>query len=170
MPLGKVPDHIYEVIKKTIEEHEGGYVNDPADPGGETQFGISKRTYPDVDIADLTMDQAIDIYWRDWWNRKMRWLLKIDDSDLAAKLFDIGINVGASRAAKFLQLSCRHLGARLVIDGVVGPRTLAAVNAYDPEELEKEFSVQAALYYSRLAMYRRSMAKFLKGWLRRAFA
>uniref|UniRef100_UPI0039E582BF glycosyl hydrolase 108 family protein n=1 Tax=Klebsiella pneumoniae TaxID=573 RepID=UPI0039E582BF len=49
--------------------HEGGYVNDPRDPGGETQFGISKRAYPNVDIKGLTRETAISIYKRDFWDR-----------------------------------------------------------------------------------------------------
>lgn len=47
--------------------HEGGYVNDPVDPGGETKYGISKRSYPDVDIPNLTLEKAQAIYERDYW-------------------------------------------------------------------------------------------------------
>ena len=48
---------------------EGGYSSNPADPGGETRFGISARSNPGVDIATLTRDQAVNIYWREWWLR-----------------------------------------------------------------------------------------------------
>ncbi|WP_425526518.1 glycosyl hydrolase 108 family protein [Xanthomonas oryzae] len=50
--------------------HEGGYVNDPRDPGGETQWGISKRAYPELNIRALTRDQAIEIYRRDYWGAR----------------------------------------------------------------------------------------------------
>ena len=50
-------------------QREGGHVNDPDDPGGETNFGLSKRAYPYLDIAGLTLDQATHIYRRDYWDR-----------------------------------------------------------------------------------------------------
>jgi lysozyme family protein len=60
-----------EFQKNTIEEWilavEGGYVNNPADPGGETKYGISKRAYPNIDIAKLTLDQALNIYYNAYW-------------------------------------------------------------------------------------------------------
>ena len=61
-----------ERFRKAIEvilKYEGGYVNDPNDLGSETNFGISKRSYPNVDIKNLTKEQAIEIYHRDWWVR-----------------------------------------------------------------------------------------------------
>ena len=56
------------IIEFTLQE-EGGYVNNPADPGGMTKYGISKRSYPNLDIANLTIDQAKAIYERDFWNQ-----------------------------------------------------------------------------------------------------
>ena len=52
-----------------VLRHEGGYVNDPLDLGGETKYGISKRSYPHLDIKNLTLDQAKQIYFRDFWQR-----------------------------------------------------------------------------------------------------
>ena len=62
------PQEFFEIVNHTLEE-EGGYVNDSTDKGGETNFGISKRAYPDVDIFNLKEDEAIDIYWDDYWVR-----------------------------------------------------------------------------------------------------
>ena len=80
--------------------HEGGYINDPADPGGETKYGISKRAYPRVDIKNLTKAQARDIYYRDYWKR-------VDGDNLPAGLdlavFDTAVNCGVSVARSFLQ-------------------------------------------------------------------
>ena len=59
----------FETVVHMVLEHEGGYVNHPSDPGGETKYGISKRAYPDVDIAELTKDDAADLYKRDYWDR-----------------------------------------------------------------------------------------------------
>ena len=85
-------------IKFTLR-WEGGYVNHPSDPGGETKFGISKRAYPDVDIKNLTEDQAKNIYYQDYW-------LPAGCEDLepllAICVFDAAVNVGVRRAKKWL--------------------------------------------------------------------
>jgi Putative secretion activating protein len=99
-----------------ILAHEGGYANDPNDPGGETNFGISKRAYPTEDIAHLTADRAAAIYRRDYWTP-----LQCDALPwaLAVQVFDHGVNAGCSGAVKLLQGS---LG--VADDGVIGPITL----------------------------------------------
>lgn len=107
-----------------ILRHEGGYVNDPHDPGGETNMGISKRSYPLEDIKNMTRERAAVIYRRDFWNAVRADELP-DGVDLAA--FDAAVNSGPSRSAKWLQ---RAVAVRA--DGVVGPNTLAAVGKADP--------------------------------------
>ncbi len=74
---------------------EGGYVSDPKDPGGETKWGISKRAYPDLDIANLTLEEAKAIYQRDYWD-----LCGCDSYpwDRALCLFDCAVNQGPSFA------------------------------------------------------------------------
>ena len=57
----------FDLAIPIVLENEGGYVNDPADPGGETKYGISKRSYPALDIKNLTVEQATAIYLRDFW-------------------------------------------------------------------------------------------------------
>lgn len=78
---------------------EGGYVNDPADPGGETNFGISKRAYPTLDIKNLTMKDIYGIYFFDYWRP-----LKLDQYDeaTAVALFDTAVNVGVNRVRRWL--------------------------------------------------------------------
>lgn len=78
---------------------EGGYVDDPADPGGETKYGISKREYPNLDIAQLTLVQAQEIYERDYWA-----VLNCDSHpwEMALVLFDCGVNQGVSAAKGIL--------------------------------------------------------------------
>jgi lysozyme family protein len=101
--------------------HEGGYVNNPADPGGETKYGISKRSYPDLDIANLTETDAEAIYKRDYWDKLS---LDIADAGLALVAFDAAVNNGVGAAIKWLQ------GALGVTpDGVIGPQTLSALAA-----------------------------------------
>lgn len=143
-----------------VLEHEGGYVNHPADPGGETNFGITKRVYPNLDIKSLTKDQAIGIYHRDYW---MPYMDKIKDYRVAAKLFDMSVNMGHSRANKILQKSLF-----ITADGVFGPQTLIAVNKAVPDTLLKEIITNQLEFYDNLVQKKPDMLVFLKGWTKRA--
>ena len=88
-----------EIIEKVLE-HEGGYVNDPTDRGGETKYGITKKFYPDVDIKNLTLDQAKHIYHTDYWRPA-----KCDavPPKLRHIYFDMTVNFGKRGAVKDLQ-------------------------------------------------------------------
>lgn len=104
--------------------YEGGYVNNSSDPGGETNFGISKRAYPNLDIKNLTIDQAKQLYHDDYWNA-----ISGDElpGDLAMAVFDCAVNQGVGMAIRLLQIS---LG--VTVDGKIGPQTVkAAFEAYD---------------------------------------
>lgn len=150
---------------------EGGYVDNPADPGGETNFGICKRDYPDLDIAALTRPQAIAIYYRDWWQRYRYADLP---GPIAAKLFDLAVNVGPDHAGKCLQRALRACGRRMIEDGVVGPVTAAAARAANQLALLAALRSEAAGYYRTLAALERGRRpggdrEFLEGWLNRAY-
>src|SRR3972149_3920166 len=113
-----------EEIERTLE-HEGGYVNDPHDPGGETQFGISKRRYPHLDIKNLTLDVACHLYKKDYYD-----VLRCEQftsGQVRWKVFDIGVNMGVRTAAKLLQMA-----VLVTADGIIGPATIAATNAMQP--------------------------------------
>jgi lysozyme family protein len=88
-------DHCVTLILK----EEGGYVNHPNDPGGETKYGISKRSHPNVDIKNLTVEQAKEIYRVNYWNRISADKLP---PDLALIAFDCAVNQGVGRATQFL--------------------------------------------------------------------
>lgn len=153
-----------ERFDSLIEEillHEGGYVSDPADPGGETNYGISARAHPDVDIANLTEDQAREIYRKEYWRA---WMDKINDPVLCLQVFDFAVNAGLPRAATFLQ---RTVG--VADDSIVGPITLKAVNRIDKQlRHRRRFIENCLLYYHSLAMNRVHLDKFTKAWFRRA--
>lgn len=100
-------------------EQEGGLVDDPNDPGGLTNFGISQRAYPGVDIRGLTAATASDIYGRDYWARVAGDSLPIG---VDLMVFDMAVNAGVERSAEILQ-GC--VGAAQ--DGAIGPATLGAV-------------------------------------------
>ncbi|MBE3604117.1 peptidoglycan-binding protein [bacterium] len=148
---------------------EGGYVNNPDDPGGETNYGISKRSYPDLDIAHLTREQAIEIYFRDWW-RKFRFGEL--PSGIAAKAFDLAVNMGAGAAVRCLQRALRACGRLVAEDGVIGDATIVAALDCAPAALMAALRSEAAGYYRALATAARLEGRndeFLRGWLNRAY-
>ncbi len=110
---------------------EGGYVNDPRDAGGETKFGISKRSYPQLDIAALTLDQARAIYRRDYWDRMHADGLP---AQLVMQVFDGAVNSGIETSLRWLQKA-----AGVVQDGVIGPATLAAINSQREDVLIRRY-------------------------------
>lgn len=135
--------------------HEGGYVNDPRDPGGETKYGISKRAYPALDIADLNIDDAKAIYKRDYWDRA-----HCDElpPEVAFQVFDTAVNSGIGQSIRFLQ---RAVG--VADDGRVGPLTLNAVRRLDAEVVVARFNGQRLDFMTRLSTW----DVFGKGWARR---
>jgi lysozyme family protein len=137
---------------------EGGYVNNPKDPGGETKFGISKRQYPDVDIKNLTLDGAKAIYRRDYWD-----VIKGDEMPyaIAFETFDAAVNHGTDRATLLLQ---EALGVSQ--DGEIGTVTLATAQAIDPNHFRMRFSGARLFFYTLLPTW----PAFGKGWVRRVAA
>lgn len=86
----------FETAFEIVLGHEGGYSADPQDPGGETKFGVSKRAYPHLDIKNLSIEKAREIYLRDYWFGAGCDV--IADEALAILLFDCAVNQGVSRA------------------------------------------------------------------------
>ena len=147
--------------------HEGGYTNDSRDRGnwttgaigqGElkgTKYGVSAMAYPDLDIKNLTVDQAKEIYRRDYWNK-----LQLDQLPDAVRfdLFDAAINSGIGNAAKFLQRA-----AGVTADGAIGPKTIAAANAMDPAKLDKRINGYRLMFLCDITTFN----TYGKGWVRR---
>lgn len=135
--------------------HEGGYVNNPADPGGETNWGISKRSYPDVDIRNLTRDQAKEIYRRDFWDRIHGVSLP---PGVAFQVFDFAVNSGISTAIRYLQKA-----AGVADDGYWGPVTQQAVAAMSETDLIMRLNALRLDYMTRLSNWPNAS----RGWARR---
>ena len=123
---------------------DGGYTNDPVDPGGETKWGISKRAYPDIDIKSLTKEEALLIYERDYWFKagcdKM-------EKALAIAVFDSAVNCGVGRTRSWLSEKEK---AKVV------------------EERSAKWMIQRRTqYYLELVKRKPALNKYIKGWLNR---
>jgi lysozyme family protein len=153
----------YDKCLKAILHHEGGYVNHPKDPGGETNLGVTKRVYEEFggakDMKDLTVEDVAPIYKKGYWDK-----MKGDDlpSGLDLCVFDFGVNAGPGRSAKYLQTM---IGT--VADGGIGPNTLKAVANYVEEvgleQAVENFQKARQGYYEKLSTF----DTFGKGWTRR---
>jgi lysozyme family protein len=138
--------------------NEGGYVNNPADPGGETNWGISKRAYPTLDIRKLTRDQAKQIYLTDFWQRGQ---MDRMPPALAFQAFDAAVNHGIEQAIRFVQMA-----AGVAPDGHIGPVTMAAVASKAVTDLLMLFIAARLDFWTALSRW----PDFGKGWARRAAA
>lgn len=136
-------------------EYEGGYSNDPTDPGGETKFGISKASYPSLDIKSLTRDQVKPIYKADFWGPAG---CDIVPDELKYPLFDFAVNSSPRRAVKTLQ---KRLG--VTADGSLGPVTLAELMLWPQKALAIALCLDRLQFMTELSNW----PDHGKGWARR---
>jgi len=153
----------FNAALKAILHHEGGYVNHPADPGGMTNLGVTKRVWEEwvgheVDektMRGLTPEIVGPMYKAKYWD-------KIKGDDLPAGVdycvFDAAVNSGSGRAVKWLQ-GCVGVDQ----DGGIGPKTLAAVAAFDPKELVEDYAKRRLSFLMDL----KTWPTFGRGWGRR---
>lgn len=150
---------VYNLFLAAFElliKHEGGYVNDPQDPGGETIYGISRRAHPEAwRQGQPTLEEAQAIYLRDYW-RPLR--CNEIPAAVAVFLFDTGVNTGNRRAIQFLQ---RALGVK--DDGIIGPITLGAANRASMDTLVPAIAAERLLHIASLSTW----GRFGRGWSRR---
>lgn len=149
----------FEDCIKIVLKHEGGYVDDPNDRGGETNYGITVAVarnygYKD-DMKDLPLQTAKDIYKANYWN-------KVKANDLPEEVryivFDTAINMGVTRASKFLQEA-----AGVEQDGVIGSQTIAASQVITKEK----YALIRMYFYCQIVRRDKSQAKFIGGWSNR---
>lgn len=140
---------------------EGGYSNDPKDRGGETNFGISKRSFPSLDIKHLTKEQAIAIY-------RARYLegpkIHLLPESLQPLMLDFAVNSGQIVAINKLQ---KVLGVE--VDGVIGPQTLSAAHAAEIRGLINALVAERVRMICSIVIKAPAQLKFLSGWVNRAF-
>jgi len=151
--LRKYINHLFmfDLIMNAVLKHEGGYVNDPDDKGGETKYGITKYRYPDLDIKNLTRSQAIAIYKRDFYVPME--ISKIEDINLALQYIDTAVNAltvqqGIDRAKRFMQQALE----------IKKTSNKSLVEIY--KDIRKNF-------YRSLVTKNPVYEKFINGWLKR---
>lgn len=160
-------------FRRVIGE-EGGFSDKKHDRGGPTNHGITQRTLAEwwkhlgrdgeptrADVQMLSETEAREIYRMLWWGRYR--LERIDDQGIAEKVFDMAVNMGPHAAIVIAQ---RAVDA--VADGVLGPKTIAALNAADPAEALDKMRIFAAERYQRIVDEDPTQQAFLAGWLARA--
>ena len=182
----------------TILKHEGGMTDNPNDPGGVTNYGISLRWAlgehasaagdsmfdidgdGDVDADDIrkmSVEQASEIYRIAIWDAHR--YSQILDQGVATKVFDMTVNMGATQSHRNLQRACRAAGVEIKDDGKLGPNTRSATNGANPLALVAAMRSEMAGFYRALLMRNAALRKhghgvhdfsvFEAGWLRRAY-
>ena len=178
-----------EAIAAEIVAREGGYVNDPDDPGGPTKHGVTLATMrrlkldltgdgkvTEADVRAMTPEKAAEIFIEEYFYRPR---LNLLPEVLWPGVFDMQVNAGAV-AVKLLQRLLNDMGQDLAVDGIVGPKTAAAARAVaqkGPELLADAYGIARRNYYYALADRNPVLRKFARrrdggkgGWIRRAEA
>lgn len=140
---------------------EGDYVDDPNDPGGETRYGISKKAYPNVDIKNLTLDQAKEIYKKDYWNP-----CKADElpSPFAISIMDMAVNMGVTKAKRTLQMALD-----VTVDGIIGPITIATAKKAHSWRVKKFLALRLAEYF-RIIQANTKLQVYTNNWTYRVIS
>jgi putative secretion activating protein len=158
----------FEKFLNYIFEVEGGYTNDENDRGGKTTWGITEEEAREFgyagDMRNLTKDFAKNIYLKKYYLGNK--LDKILNDKVALSIFDWAVNSGR-RGIKKAQIVANKFGASLIVDGIIGNKTLEAINAIDPEAFLKEYHEMQRTFYKNLAAKDSTQEDFLKGWLNR---
>ncbi len=149
----------FKKVFQRVLKHEGGYVNHPKDPGGETNWGITKRTARKNgykgSMRKMTRDDAFEIYYKAFW---LKHGCNNMPDGLAFNFFDACVNHGFGNASRMLQ---RALD--VADDGIIGEVTMSALNKIDPAEVAFKFNAERLCFYTRLKHFK----TFGRGWVRR---
>lgn len=151
-----------DIIIDKVISNEGGYNNDHEDLGGETKYGISKRWYPHLNIPHLTLEQAKQIYYDDYYKPAKVHKLPYE---LQYAFFDTVINTGQKRAVKILQEAINAQSVMPIeVDGVIGPKTIQAAQSLSC----KRFVAYRIKFYGKLIQLKPEQEKFYYGWFKRS--
>ncbi|RJX20443.1 MAG: hypothetical protein C4570_03790 [Ammonifex sp.] len=165
------PASAFELAARQVIGYEGGYVWNAKDPGGETKYGISRRTHPNLDIKNLTEPQAREIYRGEYWDP-----LQLDRLPFPVALvtFDGAVNQGPGRVTQLLQVALNRLGgAPIAVDGDLGGQTRKKIMAMGMYDHERNYHIAQAELWRRIWHYQMIAVNpanltFLRGWIARA--
>lgn len=157
----------FEIAVDKVFWLEGGYVNDPADPGGETIYGITKRDHPDLWAnGQPTKEQAKERYKRDYWNPLWEQL----SQPIASELLETCVVMGVKNGVLCLQKALNRFGQSLTADGSFGSKTLFACSLVKEDSLLRDFRVEQIIRAIKLAEEKPELKKFVRQWIWRAIA
>jgi len=181
MQMGSSYDETFRwAIKKTLG-YEGGFVDDPVDPGGATNWGITegiaRKSGYEGSMESLPQSVAIEVYYKEYWFRNKLCDIAIYDKAIAVELFDISVNMGRSSAGKFFQraLNCLNreekLFSNLIVDGIIGYNTIRVLTKLgkkiDKETIYKMIICLRGARYIEICEKREISEKYIRGWYRR---
>lgn len=171
--------HGFDAAWEYLKQNEGGFSNNSADHGGMTNFGISLRFLQSLplhdgdinndfvidanDIKDIPEEAARILYKKYFWTPAH--CDQINSLKVAVKFFDMCVNLGIKKSVSIMQ---KILNNGLAVDGIIGPKTLTAVNSADPDILLTKLTDILVQTYTEIAENNQSQRQFLKGWIRRA--
>jgi lysozyme family protein len=171
-------------IKRILQNEGSKYTNDPNDPGGPTKWGIALKFIKDdikgldidididddgdidsIDIQNLTEANAIAIYRNKYWDKNLE---KVLDCSKSIKILDMRINLGIVTTNKIVQKALVNLGYNLVIDGKIGPKSIAAIEDADKDAFVNELKDLQWDRYQMLIEKNSKLAVYKKGWYNRS--
>ena len=168
----------FEDAIKIILIHEGGFTDNPHDPGGKTNFGITQESLNECfeklglpsNVEDLIEDNAKIFYQSEYWDKYD--YDKLSSSSIATKIFDMAVNMGAHEAHILAQRAVNNCGNNIKVDGIMGDNTINAINILCLHG--RELTLKAVLvnqckrFYENLVEEKPALKEFLNGWLARA--
>jgi lysozyme family protein len=181
---------MYEEAYNLVVANEGGYVYDECDSGGETYMGISRVYHPNwrgweildnykhilptqksslkeiVENSEELKKIAKEYYKKEFWDKFVT-PLGLEDARVCIYIFDMCVNIGSW--SKILQRGINKCGANLEVDGLIGDKTIEALNGVDTSELLRALIEYRVKHYARLVQSRPKLKKFLGGWVNRSF-
>lgn len=170
----------YLLAYNQVLQNEGGYVNDPDDPGGETYKGVTRKFFPKwegwttIDLlkkqsgfpknldSDTELQESVKTFYEvQFWSR-----IKgddITDQDVATSIFDFAVNAGVTTSASLAQMV-----VGVAADGIIGPQSIEAINKYNVELFLAKFTLAKIARYIHIVQKRPKSKKYFYGWIRRA--
>jgi len=161
----------FDISFKKLLKWEGGYSNNPNDSGGSTNFGITQNSWndfikkwpnksPKTDVSTLNDLDADQFYFLEYWLPLK--LFEVESQPVADVILSFAVNQGKATAVKRLQNILQ-----ITADGIIGPNTLAVINAADPKYLVNKFCLATSAFYDALVKSKLSDSIFLNGWKHR---